>query len=687
MNCPPNNCSFGFRPVWLRIATLAVVGVQCAGFAQFMGKPPPEEPQWAKLRFTEISAGVYANGDYETSRMLNTGSSSTYSRMFVGPTIGLGFAGSIYHPNFFQYQINSQNAVGWGNESSSADNQSASKELEYLGFFQGTANFFAGREPKPFATSLFANYDHTYRTYDFFNQVQEDVWRYGLTTGYSSGPVPVQAGYWHRDQITYGSSSTHSIEDSVNFNLRNNRKSGSSGLDYGYNTYNRTQDNQVGYGTDQIISLYDTENFGHRNQYRSNLNGSYSQRDDSSMPSKEWIASGNLTAEHSDTLTSRYNLNYDNYSSGSFNSQNYTGDGALTHQLYESLNSTLLAQGSYYEFTDGPSSSQITRYGGGLGENYSKNLNQIGSHKISIYNSFIVDHANVDNTGTFTVVNDERHSFAGGGGAPPGSFFLNQPRVIETTIVVTDLNHTQPPYALNTDYQVSRNGLLTLVERIPGGRIGPTETVLVSYRALASPSGEYSTLTEAFRFRVSLWNEFVGLYTRVSLSLNNAPADLYVQNLRDYAFGVDFKFKENATGSDIRAGAEYELYDSDLSTYYAYRLFETFAWDLSQSATLALDFNQSWTTYEDSNREEQWYMFITRFHQSLNSRLGFDVEGGVSIRRGPGVDQTLGTCRPGIQYTAGKTSIKAGYDYEYNLFLDTQEQRRNMFYIRAKRVF
>jgi hypothetical protein len=664
---------------WPWLAALATVGTHCSVLAQFNGKPPPEDPEWLKFRFTEISTGIFAEGDYEKSKMVNSGASSQYSRMFVGPTLGVNFAGSVWHPNLFQYQVNSQNAFGWGNETTSSTSQTTAKEMEYLGFFQGNANLFAGAEPKPFASTLFANYDHTYHTYDFFNQVQEDVWRYGLTTGYSDGPVPVQAGYWHRDQLSYGSTGMHSIEDVVNFNLRNTRNRGASGLDYGYNRYNRIQDNQVGYGTDQILSINDAENFGSRQQYHLNSNASYSKRDDSVSPSDEWIAAANLTADHSDTLTSLCNLNYDNYSSGGFGSQNYSGDGALRHKLYDSLTSTLLSQGSYYEYTDGPSSSRIGRYGGGFSEGYKKSLSE--SHSLSLDNSLLVEHSDVDNTGTFTIVMDERHTFDGTGGAPPGSFFLNQPRILESTIVITDLAHTQPPYLQSVDYQVLRTGFLTMIQRIPGGRIGPTEVVLASYRALASPSGSYGTLTEAFRFRVSLWNDKVGLYTRVSLSLNNAPAELLVQNLRDYAFGVDFKWH------NFRTGVEYEIYDSNLSSYTALRLFQSYAWQLDEASNLSVNFNESWTTFQQADRQEQWYMFITRYHRALTWRLGFDLEGGVSLRRGPGVDQTLATCRPGIEYTAGKTSIKAGYDYEYNLFLDSQEQRRNMFFIRAKRVF
>ena len=664
---------------WPWLAALATLGTQGTSLAQFAGKPPPEEPEWLKFRFTEVSAGVFAEGDYQSSRMVNTGVSSQYSRVFVGPTLGLNFAGSVYHPNLFEYQVNSQNAFGWGNETSASSSTTTDRQIEYLGFFQGNANLFSGSNPRPFASTLFASYDHTYRTYDFFNQVQENVWRYGLTTGYSAGPVPAQAGYWHRDQVSYGSSSMHSIEDVVSFNLRNTRSTGASGLDYGYNRYTRTQGDQVGFGTDQILAANDSENFGGRQQFHLNSNASYSQRDDSASPSDEWIAASNFNAEHSDSLTSLCNLSYDHFSSGTFASQNIAGNGALRHQLYDSLTSALLTQGSYYEFTDGPSSSRIGRYGGGFSAGYKKSLSE--SHSLTLDNALIVEHSNVDNTGTFTTVMDERHSFDGTGGAPPGSFFLNQPRVIESTIVITDLAHTQPPFQQGMDYQVLRTGFLTMIQRIPGGRIRPDESVLASYRALASPSGSYATLTEAFRVRLSLWNDMVGLYTRVSLSLNNAPEELLIQDLRNYAFGADFKWH------NFRTGVEYEIYDSNLSSYNALRLFQSYAWQLDEYSNLSVDFNESWTTFQQADRQEQWYMFITRYHRALTWRLGFDLEGGVSLRRGPGVDQTLGTCRPGIEYAVGKTSIKAGYDYEYNLFLNTQEQSRHMFFLRAKRVF
>ena len=54
MKCPRHNSR------WTRLAALAVAVVHGSALAQYMNKPPPEDPQWMKLHFTEISAGVFA---------------------------------------------------------------------------------------------------------------------------------------------------------------------------------------------------------------------------------------------------------------------------------------------------------------------------------------------------------------------------------------------------------------------------------------------------------------------------------------------------------------------------------------------------------------------------------------------------------------------------------------------------
>src|SRR5512141_3176754 len=72
-----------------------------------------EEPQWLKLQITEVSTGIYAEGDYQETTFRGS-ESATHERWFVGPLVGLNLNGSIYHPNFFRFQLNTEGAAGWG---------------------------------------------------------------------------------------------------------------------------------------------------------------------------------------------------------------------------------------------------------------------------------------------------------------------------------------------------------------------------------------------------------------------------------------------------------------------------------------------------------------------------------------------------------------------------------------------
>jgi hypothetical protein len=75
------------------------------------------------------------------------------------------------------------------------------------------------------------------------------------------------------------------------------------------------------------------------------------------------------------------------------------------------------------------------------------------------------------------------------------------------------------------------------------------------------------------------------------------------------------------------------------------------------------------------------------YRRSLGQTLRLDLEAGVDFRRGPGVDQTLIALRPTLDYVVGKTSIGLTYDYEYSLFLDSEQRQKNLFTLRLRRRF
>jgi hypothetical protein len=157
--------------------------------------------------------------------------------------------------------------------------------------------------------------------------------------------------------------------------------------------------------------------------------------------------------------------------------------------------------------------------------------------------------------------------------------------------------------------------------------------------------------------------------------------DLRVQEVTSYTLGSDFNWRW------LRAGAEYLIYDSTQSDYRSARFFQSVTWRPDADSTVGMDFSEAWIDYINAQRQEENFQAITRYHRTLTHRLGFDADAGVSYRKGNGVDQVLATIRPSIKYAIGKLTLDAGYDYEYELFLNSEERQKHMFFLRLKRFF
>lgn len=630
-----------------------------------------EEPQLIKLNITEASAGVYAEGDYEQTTFKDSGTSATHDRLFVGPSVGLNLNGSVYHPNLFQYQIISDGAYGWSQDNLRSTTTQRQNGLEYLGHFSGSADILAN---KPFHTSLFADYDHTYRDYDFFSRVIVDTWRYGLRSAYDAGPFSFTFTYSHRDEDTSSFSGPSTWQqDVIGFAAHHERKHGGTTLNYTFDDFNRTDFGQNTRGGDHTVTLSDTETLGSRDQMRLTSAAGYTIRDDPVLPSDEATANADLTVDHRENLTSLYDVSFDRYTSGGFTSETTLAQASLRHKLYDSLVSTLLVRGADYESSDQSDNGYTRRYGIGLAESYTKRLSE--NHRLRIDGSVLGEH--VDQQDASTVAN-EKHSFGESG--VPDAFSLNVVNVDSTSIQVWSVSRTQR-FVQGQQYNIIQNGSVTQIQRILGAVPPIDNDVVVDYQAEPTGQGHYEAFTDTFGIRFELWHNLWGIYGRYSGSENNAPKSLNVQNLSIYTAGTDF------TWHWLRAGAEYSVYRSDQASYNTGRLFESAGFNLDDASSLGLDFSQTWTDYRNARRQETDYRFVTHYRCRFTSHLRADVEGGFDLRQGAGFDQTLATFRPSIDYVIGRTTIRAGYDFEYNMFLNNETQVQHLFTVRVKRIF
>jgi hypothetical protein len=254
--------------------------------------------------------------------------------------------------------------------------------------------------------------------------------------------------------------------------------------------------------------------------------------------------------------------------------------------------------------------------------------------------------------------------------------------VITSSIqIYSDTLHTKQ-YVEGTDYTVSQNGQLTYITRLTGvSTIPQNGTVYVSYSYNTSPSGSYDTYSEALEVRLDFFNGLLGVYGNANSVQNDASAGLVVQDVTSYEAGADVSWRF------LRAGAEYQIYDSTYSSYQAARLYETLTFAPDAESSLGFSFAQSWTTYLDDNRNEAVYSFINHYHRRLTRYWGFNLEDGISLTYGAGTDQTVATVRPELEFAIGKFSLKVSYEMEYQEYLEAQEMFQQTFTLRATRSF
>ena len=674
-----------FRSLVFAVAAVAIPASGQDGSRGYL------EPQALRLQITAASVGIRLEAASEKVTSGNSGGTISFDRVFMGPVFGLNATGSVYHPNLLNFSVSGEISPGYEIENSSIASLSKRKELRFLGNYGANFVFLS---TKPYRFSLLLNQSYTFRDYDFFNRVEVNSLRYGANLGYQAGRVPFTLNVWQRSESTFGlTSSTALDETGLTFDAKNTRASGESAFNYTYTKANRSDLTAQSADSGQSVGIGDEETFGRNKQFHLNTNAGYSVRQSDFSPSNDTIASAILSVEHSPTLSSNYDVNYAGSTTdttiGSSKSSNVNGSASLRHQLYESLTSTLRVLGEDYT-TDGSfngtngvstkTSSENTRFGAGVTEQYTKRLGSIG--QLSIVGAMMLEHSIIASGGDMMIQTDERHVFSSGtSSGVTDAFFLNLPNVDETAIVITNDHNDFPAYQEGLDYTVSNNGSLTMIRRTATSNIPQNATVFVDYRAKATGSGEYDTVTGLLNMRIDLWRGLVAVYGRYNSVQNSGAPNILLQDMNVYAVGLE------TTWRWLHAGLEYESHTSTLSTYQDTRLFQSVTFKPTRSSSLSFDLNESQTQYTDAARMEQNYSFMTRFQQVLSQNCRTQLEGGVAVRQGIGVDQTLMAVRPGFEWNFGQLEMKAGYSLEYGKFLGSDQRINQLLFFSARRNF
>jgi sugar lactone lactonase YvrE len=517
---------------------------------------------------------------------------------------------------------------------------------------------------KPYALTLNADKDHNFRQYDFFNRTSVDSQRYGGRSGYAARPLPFSVSFNHLEEDVWNTTRPTLLnETTLAFDMSNERqRNAKTTWSYNYDQYNRQELGiPLEKGTYHTVSVLDTENFGKNDRLKLNSSLFFHQLESQAVKNRNLNLQEHALMEHSKTLQSDYQYSFNNQSAGSTDSLGHNAQVGLRHRLYESLTSAIDLHGFKQDSTSPEASLGTTRYGVSVNESYTKKLGWEG--RLSLGYSGRFDREQRASSGQSIFIMHEPHTLTDG-----VITYLNQPRVVVGSIQVTDPNGKA--YQLLLDYVVLEHGELTEIRRAPGpSQIPNGGAVLVDYRVQVQPSDQFTTLGNQIHFRLSLFKDLLGLYGRLNLVNNRGGKMLVLQNISDKVLGADFSWRW------ARAGAEYEIYDSNLAPFRTKRLFQTLSFEPGSASSLNFNFDQTWTTFSETGIHRASYSFISRYRNRLSSHLSWSVEGGLRLDRGPGFDQTLLVGRTGLEYSRGQLTVKLGYDFQDQDYLGEKRQR------------
>lgn len=635
------------------------------------------EPRWLRLDIVEWSAGMEAEGLTENVRV--NGSSSTHDQLSLTPLVGLRTQGSIYHPSFMTYNCNAEGGYGWMNDSVTGPGTSSSRHengdvLRYL----VQLNFLSG---KPYNVNLTAAQDHTYRNYDAFSTYTVDTTRFSGHAGWHTETLTLDADAgWRKEDSTGINGSSQFTETYFNFSGMQMRESGQTTLTSRYSEFDTiTGSNPSQTTTTASVGASDSETFGSRKQISTVTGASFSQSEYSGETVDTFIVNENLSVKHRPDLETYLNANFSHSTLNAFVSSYLQGEAGVRHQLYESLTSTLDVHGSYDESSGMGVSASNSRYGVGLHENYSKRLGDWG--RFSLGGGIAADHENHESSGAVLTTIDEAHRLYLPTDPKYRPVYLNNPQVIAATIQVRGPRGYGQQ---NVDYIVIPTGLLTEIQLVQTNStvLQNGDEVFVTYQSESLYTASFESLIGSAQIRLDIFDRY-GIYGRLNWLDNNAPPQALTQTLLDLVGGVDYSWK------GLRAGAEYEDYDSNFIQYRAWRFFQGFNYQTAEGSTYGLDFTQNFYRYPDDFTQDS-YRFTGRYHTLLSSSLTCYVEGGYALQNVQNTQQDFAFARTGLSWTRGKLSLRGGYEYNYQETRTgptTELRNRNYFFAYLKRTF
>jgi len=501
--------------------------------------------------------------------------------------------GFYYHPKLVEFDLRGVIGLEQSDIDVSDGIPTRSINTSNLGF-DLRALFF---KDNAYSADLYAFRNETRTRQSFFNTTEADVWEAGANLHAKEWWLPTRLHVDHHEYRGRGLDTYRESRDTVQMEGRRQENE----AQYQYSL--KFDDVELGTGTTQAYHSFDafasmTRLLGddQRDRWHNNVR---LREQDGSVSSSNFGATSSYAKYWSDSLSSNHSAQLSRTSTSGADTDTLSASSGLTHQLYESLTSSLTARTSTTEIDQGG----LDLYGALAQVNYRKKtpigrLNLRGS-----YDFYIQDQ---DALGGLVAVGGEPHDYQ-----PGLPILLQNPFVVHSTVVVFD--DTGLRLEQGDDYVLVLEGDFTRVDIPVTSDIAPADTFTVDYAYTPVPA-------ERFRNDAQTYDLSLAVFEYADLSLGYGTVDQEL--LSGFETGTLQDSRRTRAGARVypfgaTLGAEYENYDAEISPLERSRAFASYQRPLSARIFWRIAASTFRTRFKEFVQRERG----TNASTSLNARI------------------------------------------------------------------
>lgn len=571
---------------------LLAVAIPVHGARRRKGPRIPIKP----VGLLDWGGNFFLQGNFSGQERNQANTVSTDEQRSFEEGVELNSRGYIYHPNLVDWDASIR--MGLSQEWVMLNDADRKTNGTLLGY--NLSSIFL--KEKPVSVRVFANQSQSIRDQSFSSGTRGENQRMGATArlkGKFPASLLVETGTntEESERRLLDSAVTH-----INFKIGDRRYGNwltelefdredidktSTFLNSGQTTGEADDESEIV----DAAKVSNTWKFGPENRKHS-LAGSVILRDRKGFfPSKQMTANQQLDLMHSKTFSSFYRAGTSSYETEAQIDEFVNAEIGIRKKFYESLDVTLRTNTS--NRTIGEDEEEIT--GGFFDADYRKKT------PIGLYTSTL--HLGRQRQAEISSQGDERFNQDRSVTLNGLAFsFLSSDNVVDSSIVVTDNNNTQPAYIRGVDYQIRKTGQITEIARLAGGVIADPETVFVDFNT--EGTGDVTFQTDHLRWRqnMALKKLPLSVYTNYvlrdeTLLAGNDPGNLDID--RAFTVGTELDWK------GLRVVVEREQRESLISlSSVSHRARASYTRSIGRNSRLSLNAHIANSVYSQSTDTE-----------------------------------------------------------------------------------